>query len=212
MQYIILDTHGREGNPISEELLIEMAKNGKIHSETLIRNTLVSRYRPAIKILCLDGSLCDNSSKKTPKVAIATNLHRSVGSITSPGINYRLGAAFIDQIVLAILIIGSFNIFRLLGDSIDTEVTISYFISSSIAIPLSYYSICLAVRAQTFGFWFFGIMIVKGEEDAVYFGRAFIMSLLYLLTLPLAAVFIFVFEKSIHEALSGTKVVNVRLG
>jgi hypothetical protein len=30
--------------------------------------------------------------------------------------------------------------------------------------------------------------------------------------MPLAPLFIFIFNKSLHEALSGTQVVNVRLG
>ena len=55
-------------------------------------------------------------------------------------------------------------------------------------------------------------MIIKGEGDPVFVGRAALSALFFILTLPLAPVLIYIFNKGLHETLSGTRVVNVRLG
>ena len=55
-------------------------------------------------------------------------------------------------------------------------------------------------------------MVIKGKGDEVLMGRAFCMSLVFILTIPLAPLLIFIFQKGLHEAFTNTRVVKVKLG
>jgi uncharacterized RDD family membrane protein YckC len=100
-----------------------------------------------------------------------------------------------------------------LGTSIlGEEKAMSVFLATIPILAMTYYAFSIGLYAQTFGYWFFGIMAIKGKGEEVFVGRAFFMSFFFILTLPLAPLFIFIFTKGLHEALSGTRVVNVKMG
>ena len=118
-----------------------------------------------------------------------------------------------DLIIIVVLVVASFNIFKSIqGGMLDEEQAMSAFVASVLVIPMAYYSFALGLKAQTFGYWFFGIMVIKGKGEEVFVGRAFFMSFLFIVTLPLEPVLIYVFHKGLHEVLTGVRVVNVKLG
>ncbi len=214
MQYYYENSKGEEIGPIDEDILIDKARKGEITSDTLVRNTMVRVFKEAEKISCLKDIVKDQAPKTTASFKdIAKNLHRSKSSIKAPSMNFRIMAFTLDLLVNALLIIGSYNLLKMFGnEALGEERSMSLFLASVPGIPLIYYSFALGLRAQTLGFWFFGIMIIKGEGEEVFVGRAFFMSLIFILTLPIEPLFIFIFNKGLHEALTGTRVVNVRLG
>lgn len=216
MQYYYENSQGEEIGPIDEDLLIDRARKGEITATTPVRNSMVRGYKNAEKIPCLDEAIKEGSVNSGPKASfkeISKNLHRSQSSIKAPPLNFRLLAFTLDLLVNIFLIIGFYNLMKGFGtETFDEERAMSLFLASTVGIPLMYYSFCLGLKAQTFGFWFFGIMVIKGKGEEVFFGRAFFMSLFFILTLPIEPLFIFIFSKGLHESFTGTRVVNVRLG
>ncbi|MCM8541767.1 MAG: RDD family protein [Lentisphaeraceae bacterium] len=216
MQYYYENSQGKEIGPIDEDILIDRARKGEITATTPVRNAMVRGYKNAEKIPCLEEVIKEASSSSERKPTfkeIAKNLHRSQSSIKAPPLNFRLLAFTLDLIINCILIIGFYNLMKGIGtEQLDEERAMSLFLASVLGIPLIYYSFCLGLKAQTFGYWFFGIMVIKGKGEEVFVGRAFFMSLLFILTLPIEPLFIFIFSKGLHESFTGTRVVNVRLG
>lgn len=215
MQYYYENSQGEEIGPIDEDLLIDRARKGQIQADTPVRNAMVKTFKNAEKIPCLTEVIEErtNSGKKPSFQEISKNLHRSQSSIKAPPLNFRLLAFTMDLLVNMLLIVGFYNLMKGFGtETLDEERAMSLFLASTVCIPLIYYSFCLGLKAQTLGYWFFGIMVIKGKGDEVFLGRAFFMSLFFILTLPIEPLFIFIFSKGLHESFTGTRVVNVRLG
>jgi len=214
MQYYYENSKGEEIGPIDEDILIDKARKGEIASNTLVRNSMVRTFKEAEKIACLEDIVKDQAPKTQASFKdIAKNLHRSKSSIKAPPMNFRLMAFTLDLLVNIVLVIGAYNLLKMFGnDALGEEESMSLFLASVPGIPLIYYSFAIGLRAQTFGYWFFGIMVIKGEGDEVFVGRAFFMSLFFILTLPLEPLLIYLFNKGLHEAITGTRVVNVKLG
>jgi hypothetical protein len=213
MDYFYLTLDSKEEGPIDEDILISRAKSGIITPETPVRNGMVKSYKLANKVTCLKGKFGVSATPQTGPVPTSKqtkNLHRSKSSITTPSTNYRFMAFFLDTLVIAVLVILNFNLLKSLGG--DQETMMSLFLASVPVTPIAYYAFTLGIKAQSFGFWVFGIMIIKGEGKEVYVGRAFLMASLFTLTIPLAPIFIFIFTKGLHESLTNTRVVNVRMG
>ena len=215
MQYFYEDSKGNEVGPVDQDLLIDRAKSGIISPQTPVRNSMVKTFKEAEKISCLKNVFSAGDANKTTKSFkdIAKNLHRSSSSIKAPEINYRVMAFFLDMVVCTLLVLISYNILKRFGvDVLGEEKAMDIFMASVFCLPIAYYTFTLGLKAQTFGYWFFGIMVIKGKEEEVFVGRAFFMSLFFILTLPVEPLFIFIFRKGLHESLTGTRVVNVRLG
>jgi len=214
MKYYIQKKNGDEMGPIDEDILINMAKKNDISASTPVRNTLVTAFKPAKKISCLKPIFKEKTEYELiKKKGLAKQLHRSEGGICSPPLNYRIGAFFLDSIMCILIIIASYNLFKIFGQpNLGEKQAMSLFLASIPATILSYYSFCLGIKAQTFGFWFFGIMVIKNHGEPAFFGRCFFLGLFFIITMPLVPIFIFIFNKGLHEALSGTRIVNVRMG
>ena len=215
MEYYYKNSQDKEIGPIDEDLLIDKARRGEITSTTPVRNSMVRVYKDAEKISCLKDVVKDEgpAQDKASFKEISKNLHRSQTSIKPPPLNFRIMAFAMDMVVNTILVIAFYNLMKGMGtDKLGEEAAMSLFLASIPCIPLMYYSFLLGIRAQTLGYWFFGIMVIKGKGDEVFVGRAFFMTLVFILTLPIEPLFIFIFSKGLHEAFTGTRVVNVRLG
>ena len=87
----------------------------------------------------------------------------------------------------------------------------SFYIYYSIflAFFLLYYGFCLGYFAQTFGMWFWGILIVKKDKSEVFFLRAFFFTVLMLIFGILSPLFVFLVKRSLHGLLTGTMLVKV---
>jgi hypothetical protein len=76
---------------------------------------------------------------------------------------------------------------------------------------LLYYGLSLGIFAQTFGMWFWGIMLAKTDLEEVLFGRAYFFTVLMLLIGVLSPLVVFFnpYKRSLHEILSGTMVIRI---
>ncbi|MCM8535803.1 MAG: RDD family protein [Lentisphaeraceae bacterium] len=212
MEYYYLTANNQEQGPISEDNLIQLAQSGKINNSTPVRNTMVRTFKDAEKVPCLKGSLKGEVEFTDNKAEVANNLHRSASMIQPPKINYRLMAFFLDCLVIGLLIIVSYNLTSNLSSVLDSSHLNPFFLGTCVAIPILYYGITLGYKAQSFGFWFFGIMVIRGEGAPVLVGRAAFAAFFFLLTFPLAPVLIYIFNKGLHESFAGIRVVNVKMG
>lgn len=213
MEYYYQDSAGNEIGPVSEEHLINLAKEGKIKENSQVRNAMVKSFKNAEKVPILAKALSDSDQSFTDdKSKITKNLHRSASMIQPPPLNYRLMAFFLDLVIICALVLVSFNLLKQLDNSLDQTTISSIFLGLCVAVPVLYYGLTLGYKAQSFGYWFFGIMIIRGEGDPVLADRAAFSAFFFLLTLPLAPVLIYIFNKGLHETLAGIRVVKVKLG
>lgn len=82
-----------------------------------------------------------------------------------------------------------------------------------ILIALLYYGLTLGYFAQTFGMWFWGIFIVKNDDELseVFFFRAYFFAVLMLIFGILSPVLVTINPKkrAIHDILSGVRVLKI---
>lgn len=76
---------------------------------------------------------------------------------------------------------------------------------------LLYYGLSLGIFSQTFGMWFWGIMLAKSDLGEVLLGRAYFFTVLMLLMGVLSPLVVFFnpYKRSLHEILSGTMVIRI---
>ncbi|MFZ2653515.1 MAG: RDD family protein [Victivallales bacterium] len=76
---------------------------------------------------------------------------------------------------------------------------------------LLYYGISLGVFAQTFGMWFWGIMLSRVDLGEVFLGRAYLFTILTFLLGILSPLFVLFnpFKRALPEILSGTMIIGV---
>ncbi len=76
---------------------------------------------------------------------------------------------------------------------------------------LLYYGLSLGLFAQTFGMWFWGIMLAKTDLGEVLFGRAYLFTVLMIILGAVSPLIVFFnpYKRSLHEILSGTMVIKI---
>ncbi len=76
---------------------------------------------------------------------------------------------------------------------------------------LLYFGISLGIFAQTFGMWFWGIMITRTDLSEVFLGRAYFFTVLMFLLGVLSPMFVFLnpYRRALHDILSGTMVIRI---
>ncbi len=76
---------------------------------------------------------------------------------------------------------------------------------------LLYFGISLGVFAQTFGMWFWGIIITRTDQGEVYLGRAYLFTILMFLFGVLSPVIVLFNprRRSLHDILSGTMLIKI---
>ncbi|HBC86157.1 MAG TPA: hypothetical protein DCZ94_04295 [Lentisphaeria bacterium] len=76
---------------------------------------------------------------------------------------------------------------------------------------LLYYGISLGLFAQTFGMWFWGIMISCSNLEEVYMGRAYLFTVLMFILGILTPIMVLVnpYKRALHEMLSGTMMIKI---
>lgn len=185
----------------------------------------------------LGSRIKDNVSSHRENQEI-NNLNLTQDSVRSGSIQYRLGSFIIDATILGAFAYGFLFIY-LNFVSTDTTMTpesifqyvvgtgelaeheaqqankllFQFAIGAIIAFQL-YWTFTVGLWAQTLGQKFFGLMQIKHNTlgAPVLMGRAYFYSLFFIIFFPINFFFIFVFRRGLHEILSGSSVVNVRLG
>ncbi|MDD5598452.1 MAG: hypothetical protein PHV82_10945, partial [Victivallaceae bacterium] len=70
-------------------------------------------------------------------------------------------------------------------------------------------ALCLGYYSQTFGMWFWGIFLSKRRIEEVYFFRAFVFTLLWPLCFIFSPLFVYVFQRGLHEMIAGVRLIRV---
>lgn len=78
-----------------------------------------------------------------------------------------------------------------------------------VLLIIFYYGFCYGFFAQTFGMWYWGIFIIRKNIEEVYFFRAFIYTLMMFVFGIFTPVFLYVFNRGLHDLLAGVRVINV---
>ncbi len=96
---------------------------------------------------------------------------------------------------------------------LNSDLVNSVFSKAFIAFVLGillYYGITLGLFAQTFGMWFWGLLIVRKDLGEVFLGRAYLYSFLMLaLGLPsLLLVYLSPYRRSLQEILTNTMLIR----
>jgi len=230
MLFIMRTETGEEFGPVPQDTLIEWGKNGRVSAKCSIRNSLMKSWKPAKEVSFLkdiideyeaiprDKSITTKLKRmidhEKPAETIQKNLHSSADSIKPASFGYRSAAFVIDAVILLICLLTVAYMLKstAASGSIDLNMAVMAFIAAAVVIPFVYWVFTLGLRAQTFGQTVFGIMLVKGEGNPVYLGRAYIFTLIFILTMPLEPLFVYVLKCGLHERLTGTRIVNVKLG
>ncbi|GEM_PF-2135434 len=76
---------------------------------------------------------------------------------------------------------------------------------------LLYYSIALGIFAQTFGMWFWGIIITRTNLEEVFLGRAYVFTVLMLILGVITPIMLLFnpYKRALHEILSGTMLIKI---
>ncbi|EDM28918.1 hypothetical protein LNTAR_13917 [Lentisphaera araneosa HTCC2155] len=223
MNFFIVKDKNTELGPYPEEVLIDMAKSGDIDASTLIRNSLMKRTQEAKKLPFLKDVVKEENKAEDSGPVEMKPLNRTANSIKLAIKKHRLTAFIIDlAIIYGIIYALAFVLNTHLGGlnlSPDTAQateaygsSIAYLISGIYFIFVLYYTINIGFFAQTPGQRFYGIMAVSTDNKPVMLLKSFLYAVFFFLFLPLEPFVVYITKKSLHEILSGTKIVNVRFG
>lgn len=124
----------------------------------------------------------------------------------------RLCAGLFDLILAAMLFLALFLVGSLaVTAGSDVNVVFNWLFFIFVMLLLSYYSFCLGIMAQTFGMWFWGLMLCREDTSECYMLRAHAFSILDILlgfTSPIAAI-VNPAKRGIPEVLTGTMVIGI---
>jgi uncharacterized RDD family membrane protein YckC len=242
MKYIVL-IEAEEHGPISPDVLIEWVGNGRVQPKTQVRNSMINKWREAKDYDFLadaflkqktafeqnkpekDGNnsgYLKKSGLRTAKEGENVGKEEVLTAFKNPflpdpaPVSLRILAALFDYILIGGVITCFFVIgFFFTGISFDLTLNPALYLFCFIffIFLLTYYTVCLGKFAQTFGMWFWGILIVRKGDDAgpVYLGRAFLYTALMLIFGILSPFFIYVSggKRALHDIFSGTQVVRI---
>lgn len=223
MNFFIVKDKNTELGPYPEEVLIDMAKSGDVLATTLIRNSLMKRTQEAKKLPFLKEFLKEEESASTDEKVVMKPLNRTEKSIRLALKKHRLTAFVIDLAFIYGIIyclsfflneqLSSLNLSRDTAQASEAYGSTAAMLFAGIYfIFVLYYTINIGFFAQTPGQRCYGIMAVSTENEPVMLQKSFFYSFYFILLLPIEPFVVYITNKSLHEILSGTKIVNVRFG
>ncbi len=235
MQYIVKGKDEKEYGPVDQETLQKWVEHGRVMPDTLVRNHLIKHsFKRADELEFLRLSFAVQMEVKDDEAGLADRFREVLGLFSKgsgkkeadkPNTAYRqkymeqgagplarIGAFVFDAFVLGCwgASLGLLCFLSVQGGSDVNAAFHNLFLVFFLGVLL-YYGIAIGVYAQTFGMWFWGIMVVTSEIKEVYLGRAYFYTILMILLGWLAPIVSFVNPKnfSFHEVLSGTRVIHI---
>ncbi len=237
MKYIIFAEDGKEYGPVDPETLHKWVENGRVLPHTQVRNMMMKKWNRASDLAFLKDAFEKQVEKveenkgvfehemdslksifRSKKAEISKGTVFKASYLPNPAsLSLRLGAFIFDMILIlgyALLLILVFSLLMKAGFCANAEATNRVFLLICLALfagILLYYALSLGLYAQSFGMWFWGIMLVSSDLGEVFLGRAYLHTVLMLLlgiTAPLI-VYLSSDKRSLHEYLSGTKVIGI---
>ncbi len=222
MQYYVRTTDGKEYGPAEQDVLIQWAKAGRITSSCQVRNALVHKWAPALKIPFLK-SVVRNEEEEAKKKRLIPESHDQVDlgfSLNRRGkyryvpasVGMRFGAWVMDMLIVgaAALLLLAFGWSMIENGAVRDGVWMLVSIGI-LALYLLYYVVAMGLRAQTVGQWFWGIMATRPDGRPVLMGRACWFAVLELLFFWSTLLFVFVLpsKRGIQDMLSGVAISRI---
>ena len=190
MEYFI-QVKGKETGPVDQGTLVDWCRKGQIKEDTLVKNNLMTSWKPAKGLTILKPIFAEQAAAKGQslgsRLSDNMNSHRkgqginnntvTLNSVKTASLRYRLGAGIIDAVVIYIIYIAiSFPYqYLVLGTDplafdpatmteeqiISLAETLPSLFLISIFVDQIYRVLCVGGMAQTLGQKFFGIMQIK---------------------------------------------------
>ncbi len=235
MKYMILGDDNKEYGPVDSEALKKWVEGGRVLAHTPVRNSMIKKWNKAEDFDFLHQSLAlqverleeEKSFKEKSLEALASifrkktstrgysdgSAYRNRYQPDHPGIPLRILSFSFDSAVFLVL----FILFFLLSAAMvqgghDSNSVFMLIFPLFISSVLVYYGLALGLYAQTFGMWFWGLMIVKADNGGeVFLGRAYFYAVtMFLLGLSSpVVVFLSPVKRSVPELLSGTAIIKI---
>ena len=216
MNYIVRTEDGKEFGPVNQDTLVQWAENGRITTSCKIRNILMKTWTPADQVPFLEDIV-----KEVVQIEVEDDDDQMmVYSLRSGGSFKYVYANPLQRFMawlfdLALVTTFALTCFLMAHTVIDFEIVNSdtaFFLFSIFVLPtiILYYTFFMGFKAQTFGQWFWGIMIIRSNGKPVFLGRAFIFSLLSWILMPLTPISALT-KRSIQDQILGVKVIKITL-
>ena len=233
MQYIVRTEDGKEHGPLSQDVILQWVHSGKVKPDTEIRNSLMKSWTTAGQM----PSIKEDVKKRRTQTGMDPNLFLSdepqeekiegpreaVFSLNQVSAKDFLPAGFIQRplawLMDSTLTVGVVLTLLIVLGSLDSRLPEGMFDQlSAFAIVAGafwfflYFGVCFGLRAQTFGQWFWGIMIIKDDGGPVFAGRGFAYLALQIILLPTSPVLYFIMPKrrTLPELLTGTRIIRIK--
>jgi uncharacterized RDD family membrane protein YckC len=232
MKYIIFGDDGKEYGPADAETLRKWAEAGRVLPNTQVRNVMMKKWNKALDLDFLKDAFEKQGEKVEEQKTAFEHGMDFLKSIFQPqkqvkekgtafkyayvhdpaSLLLRAGAALFDGILLLFYAIVLTLLFSLeIKAGVDANMAFLLTFVFLFTGILLYYGIALGVYAQTFGMWFWGIMIVSSDIGEVFLGRAYFHVVMMIL-LGIAAPFVVYLnpkKRSLHEYISGTRIIRI---
>ena len=237
MNYIVL-IEAKECEPISTETLIQWVEDGRVLPGMQVRNSMMNNWHKAVEYDFLaDAFMKQKAAFEQNSLEINYNEKESLKDMgkakdeegftafknsymPDPApINLRILATLFDYILIGGVIVCFFVIASFAGMSFDINMTQTLTPSFYLLIFiffilwLTYFVVCFGGFAQTFGMWFWGILLVRNGDEAgpVYWGRAFLYTVFMLFFGIFSPFILFILGRgrALHDIFSGIQVVRI---
>jgi len=233
-EYILKTVDGEEYGPADQETLVRWAENGRITPYCQVRSTLIARWENAVDIPFLRDLLMTQVAEEQEKEATTWDRIRQRMLMRAPeekdtsGLHgsrpedferapmlFRILAAIIDMVVVALIGVVIYLAFAYGYSSAGLDVNWACYLGVCTFYVLGtlYYVLCMALRGQTVGQRFWGIILIKCSGGPFWLGRAHMYMLLAVpfgILTPFTA-YVASSKRSVQEILTGTRMVRILL-
>lgn len=233
-QYILKTVDGEEFGPADQETLVRWAQSGRITPYCQIRSTLIARWEKAVDIPFLRELLMTQVVEEQQKEATGwdrfkqrvtmraaedkgtSGLHGSrPEDLEKAPMLFRILAAFIDCVIVVLLLVAVYLLFAFLYSvkAISGNAAGYLGIATAYVVFTLYYVLSIAVRGQTVGQRFWGIILVRRQGGCFWLGRAhaYLLFMIPFGILTPVAAYVAPSGRSIQEVLTGTRMVRILL-
>ena len=234
MKYIILAEDKKEYGPIDAETLRKWVESGRVMPETPVRNAMIKKWGKAQDLEFLAPALALQSEKMEEEKGVKEKGLLALGSLfrkkeskkpfidgtsfrnrylpAAPGLFHRLAVTFSDGMLICgfFIVIFFFSAAAVKSGANPNVIFLKAF-PFFIAGIVFYYGLTLGLYAQTFGMWFWGLIIVRPDLGEVYLGRAYLYTVLMIIFSVTTPFFVFLnpSKRSLPEYLTDTMIILV---
>ncbi len=222
--YLVRSPDGAEHGPFSRGELESLAAAGELTADCLLREDATRPWKKATEYPFLHGR-CQMPAPENARTAAATPRPAVVGLFSNrlgdEGVRFtpasagiRFAAGLTDLLLLAAAGTGLAAVFGLLGgQGAPGRAAAVLWLAGWYAGSILYFTAALALRGQTFGQWFWGLMTCTADLRELWADRAFVAAVTMMgLGAVLLPTSLFRRQaRSLADEFSGTRVIRTRV-